>query len=63
MLETLKQTMNDLPCISFEEYYQRYVMDVQDTSIDSEVSYLLRNNSMSSVIINKVINREVEGFV
>lgn len=62
MLETLKQANSDLPCISFEEYYQHYVMDVQDRNINSEVASMLRNNVVDSSIINRLINKEIEGF-
>lgn len=60
MLETVKQSINNLPCISFEEYYQYYVMDVQDHNIDAEVSFMVRNNNISSRILNQIIGNEIE---
>ena len=62
MLETLKQAIYDLPCISFEEYYQYYVMDIQDMNIYSEVASMTRNNIVDSSVINKLINKEIEVF-
>ena len=62
MLETLKQTICDLPCISFEGYYQHYVMDIQDMNIYSEVASMTRNNIVDSSVINKLINKEIEVF-
>lgn len=39
MLETVKQQIKELPDISFEEYYQRYVFSVQDENINSMVNF------------------------
>ncbi len=62
MQETLKQAICDLPCISFEEYYQYYVMDIQDMNIYSEVASMTRNNIVDSSVINKLINKEIGVF-
>ena len=61
MLETVRQAINDLPCISFEEYYQYYVMDVQDFMIDLEIESFSKN-PLTPEIINMEINRELEVF-
>ncbi len=62
MLEVIKHIIKELPCISFEQYFQNYVMKVQDSSIDSEVSFLIRNNFPSINSMIKLINQEVEGM-
>lgn len=61
MLETVKQTINNLPCISFEEYYQYFVMDTQDRIIELEVEQFGKH-SLTPTIINREINRELEVF-
>ena len=62
MLDSIKQMIENVPCISFEEYFQRYIMEVQDGSIDEEVAFLLRNNFPSANAIIRLINKEVEGM-
>ena len=62
MLETVKQMIKDTPYISFEQFFQNYVMKVQDESIDEEVSFLFRNNFPSANSMIKLINKEVDQF-
>lgn len=59
MLERIK-AMLDSPFISFEEYFQNYVMEVQDSSIDEEVSFLFRNNFPSANSMIRLINKEIK---
>ena len=59
MLDTIKQTIKEVPFISFEEYFLRYVMKMQDDNIDNEVSFLLRNNFLSTLSLDRLINSEV----
>lgn len=63
MLETIKTKINDSPFISFEQYFQNYVMKIQDTNIDNEVAFLMRNNSLTTVLLNKVMNSEVKEYL
>lgn len=37
MLETVKATIKELPDISFGEFYQNYICDIQDQNILVEV--------------------------
>lgn len=60
MLETVKHDIINSPCISFREYFTRYVFQVQDENIDSEVTFLLRNNSIDINLFNRVMNKEIE---
>lgn len=58
MLDTVKKLI-DIPCISFEQFFQLYIMNVQDYSLDSEISFLLRNNFLSVNAMIKLANNEV----
>lgn len=60
MLETVKETIKNAPCISFREYFTQYVFAVQDANIDDEVTFLLRNNSIDVNFLNTVMNIESE---
>ena len=62
MLDVVMKLIKEAPYISFEEYFQHYVMAVQDTSIEEEIAFLLRNNFPSSNSMIKLINKEVEGL-
>jgi len=61
MLDTVKQMLAE-PFITFEQYYQNYIMSVQDESIEMEISFLLRNNFPSANSVMKLINQEIEGM-
>ena len=63
MLEGIKAAISELPFISFEEYFQNYVMNVQDSNISYEVSFFIRNNFVDVLTLDKVISdlhREME---
>ena len=59
MLETIKSCIVNSPFITFEQYFVLYVMQMQDANIDNEVAFLLRNNSLSTLSIDRLINSEV----
>lgn len=59
MLETIKRTIKEVPFISFEEHFLLYLMQVQDDNIDNEVAFLLRNNLLSVMSVDKLIDSEV----
>ena len=39
MLETINQYIKDLPNMSFEEYYQQYILNIQDENIGIETCF------------------------
>ena len=59
MLETIKRLINE-PCISFGQFFQQYVISVQDESIKQEISFLLKNNFLSANAITKLIDSELK---
>ena len=36
MLETVKQLIKELPECSFDEFYQKYIFDIQDDNLSAE---------------------------
>ena len=46
MLETIK-TYIETPNIPFDEYYQRYIFEVQDTNIEAEVGSIKTDDILS----------------
>lgn len=63
MLETIKQTIADSPCITFGRYFTEYVLNIQDANIDNEFTFLLRNNSIDVNFFNEIMNRDAEESV
>lgn len=63
MLETIKSSIKDLPCISFEEYFTSYVMQMQDINIDNEISFLLRNNFLNVCSVDKLVANELRSIL
>lgn len=59
MLEIVKKLVES-PYISFDDYFQLYVMKIQDESIKNEIEFLLRNNFPSVNSMIKLINTEIE---
>ncbi len=59
MLETVKSTIKDQPSITFEQYFTSYVMYMQDVNIDNEVTFILRNNVLTPLAIDKLINEVI----
>lgn len=39
MLETVNRYIKELPDITFEEYYQQYILQVQDENIGIETNF------------------------
>lgn len=62
MLETVKSTINNLPSISFERYFIEYIMNMQDLNIDNEVSFLLRNNFLTTLDVDKLTFNELRSI-
>lgn len=47
MLETIKSYIADLPDTPFEEFYQKYIFEVQDQNIMAEISSIKTTDIMS----------------
>lgn len=58
MLETVKQYVNEPLTISFPEYYERYICQVQDINIVTEVSSVKATDILSlEKLITKLHNQ------
>lgn len=66
MLETVKQYIQDLDTTSFQEFFVHYVLEVQDSNIESEVSSAFRRVSTEIDTLNyvdRLIDTDHEGLV
>lgn len=62
MLETVKQCIQSAPDISFQEFFQMYVLSVQDSNIDREFSYLVNRNVLGVNSMGVLIKNTIEGL-
>ena len=64
MLSQVKNAIKSLKNDTFHEHFIHYVMEVQDSSIDEELKFLKRKNSLlSSNDMIKVMNNLCEGMI
>ena len=59
MLETVKKQIAEIEP-PFHQFFQQYVLDIQDSCIASEVAFAMRNNFLDSAAINRIMNGIVE---
>ena len=63
MLDTIKQYINNITDISFNEYYQSYIMQVQDRNIESELKHLSARNVLSLYTMDQLIADTVKEVI
>ena len=63
MFEVIKQEIKNLHRKSFDELFISYIMELQDELISYEIKSLRRNNVISSIGLQKLINIELESGV
>ena len=64
MLQTVKTYIaqtND--CVSFEEFFDSYVMAVQDTNIVSEIKYNIHRNNSTVLDMERLAHDQHERLV
>ncbi len=60
MLETVKSCMNNILNTSFDKYFLQYVMEVQDSMIAEELSYMLKYNVVDVKLVDRAISDAVK---
>lgn len=63
MLDMIKQYINNITDISFNEYYQSYIMQVQDRNIESELKHLSARNVLSLYTMDQLIADTVKEVI
>lgn len=65
MLDTVKELIDEISNESedFETLFSKYVMEMQDTNIDQEISYMLKHNVISVDMIDRSIHSISEDMV
>lgn len=62
MLDILRQKIESVRSVNFEEHFTQYVMSVQDRNIELELKYLLKHNSLKVDSIGYLIQNTYEGL-
>lgn len=62
MLETIKSFIVSLPEESFQDYYVKYILDTQDSNIEEEFAFLMKNNSLDVSMMSAMMDSEIERF-
>lgn len=60
MLETVKSCMDNIPDTPFDKYFLQYVMEVQDSMIAEELSYMLKYNVVDVKLVDRAISNAVK---
>lgn len=63
MLRIIKEFIDDLPDITFNEFFIQYMIAVQDSNIDSEFRKLASRNILDVKSMEKLLNQTMEVFV
>ena len=63
MLDKIKKYISDLSDITFNEYYQSYVMQVQDRNIEFELKHLSSRNVLSIYTMDQLIADTVKEVI
>lgn len=60
MFKEVQNCIDNLPCISFEQYFTHYVFDIQDMNIAEEVKFMVNNNFLDSKTLDRIVKQEEE---
>ena len=61
MLETIKSYITSSSDVTFEEYYQQYIFDVQDQNIDKEIGAVRPNDILALDKLIAKLHKELLG--
>lgn len=65
MLESIRKQIETLKSdtTSFSELYMKYVLHVQDESLEKEISYMLKNKIYDVNLVDRAIINSLESLV
>ena len=65
MLKTIKEQIENLKndTTIFSEVYMKYVLEIQDESLEREISYLLKNKIYDVNLVDRAIINSLESLV
>lgn len=65
MLKTIKEQIENLKNDNtiFSEVYMKYVLEIQDESLEREISYMLKNKIYDVNLVDRAIINSLESLV
>ena len=65
MLKTVKNAIEKIKQdnTSFSEFYMNYVLEIQDESLEREISYMLKNKIYDVNLVDRAIINSLESLV
>lgn len=65
VLQTIQNEIQNLKSdnTTFSEYYMRYVLEIQDDSLQREISYMIRNKICDVNLVDREIIHSLESLV
>ena len=60
MLETISSLICSVDDVSFEQYFNQYIMDIQDTNILSEIKFNIERNHCTILDIERLAQSDHE---
>lgn len=60
MLKVVRERIESVPKISFDEFYLQYMCDVQDSNIDMEFDYMVHRNTLNIRSMESLIKNTFE---
>lgn len=60
MLDSIKQEINKLHNTEFHEYFNTYIMNVQDSNINYEFNFMLNRNVLNIDLMGNLIKQTYE---
>ena len=64
VLQTIQNEIQNLKSdnTTFSEYYMRYVLEIQDDSLQREISYMIRNKICDVNLVDREIIHSLESY-
>lgn len=57
ILSSVRKQLNNLPNVSFQEFFTDYIIQVDNESINNEMNSLVRMNKLDVMGLDKLVNK------
>ena len=57
ILSSVRKKLNNLPDVSFQEFFTDYIIQVDNESINNEMNSLVRMNKLDVMGLDKLVNK------
>lgn len=60
MLRIIREAIDSIPDVPFNQYYANYIAEVQDRNIELEIKSLIRTNVLDPLSLSSIIQNTYE---